>query len=171
MTALVTHMTQKVYHRSGRDDWETPPDLFAAVERRFGRFDLDPAASHDNAKAPHYFTVEDDGLAQRWYGQVWLNPPYSQTAQWTFKCIAECADRNVRRIVLLVAARTDTRWFHELIASGHVEEVLALRGRLRFVGAESVAPFPSLIVVMSPLPLFVRSRRLLFEVWDWRNGS
>ena len=61
---------------ASRDDWPTPQWLADQLAAEFGAFDLDPAASPDNAKAPVFFTEADDGLSQPWKGRVWLNPPY-----------------------------------------------------------------------------------------------
>lgn len=51
-------------------------------------------------------------------------------------------------VVALLPARTDTRWFHEHVL-GHAE-VRFVRGRVRFVGAVSGAPFPSMIAIWRP---------------------
>jgi predicted nucleic acid-binding Zn ribbon protein len=51
-------------------------------------------------------------------------------------------------VVLLVPARTDTRWFHDWVANK--AKVTFLRGRLRFGGADTSAPFPSMLSVYSP---------------------
>jgi hypothetical protein len=51
-------------------------------------------------------------------------------------------------VVLLVPARTDTRWFHDWIQGK--AEIEFVRSRLRFGGAESSAPFPSMLAVYSP---------------------
>lgn len=45
-------MTSPVLYSSVSDNWPTTPQVFARLARRFGPFDLDPAASHENAKAP-----------------------------------------------------------------------------------------------------------------------
>ena len=54
--------------------WLTPPHILRAL----GEFDLDPCASLDRPwdTAKNHYTVEDDGLAQPWFGRVWCNPPY-----------------------------------------------------------------------------------------------
>jgi hypothetical protein len=52
------------------DDRGTKPEFIASLEERFGAFDLDVAAAAHNAKAPTYYTREDDGLTRQWLGQA-----------------------------------------------------------------------------------------------------
>jgi hypothetical protein len=47
-------------------------------------------------------------------------------------------------VVCLVPARTDTRWWQDCCTAG---EVRFVRGRLRFGGTATGAPFPSAVVV------------------------
>lgn len=84
---------------AGSGDWQTPPDLFARLNRTF-QFGYDAFASHGNALCRTYSTVEGtwrttydqlghgpeylpeqidslDGLRQDWSGRrVFGNPPY-----------------------------------------------------------------------------------------------
>jgi site-specific DNA-methyltransferase (adenine-specific) len=46
---------------------------------------------------------------------------------------------------MLLHARTDTRWFHDFIYQR--AEIRFIKGRLRFGGASSDAPFPSMVVI------------------------
>ena len=48
-------------------------------------------------------------------------------------------------VVMLLPARTDTKWFHEYIYGR--AEVRFVRGRLKFGGSKNSAPFPSMVVV------------------------
>ena len=48
---------------SATDEWPTPRDFFARLNRRY-RFTLDPCATPENTTCPTYFTREQDGLAQ-----------------------------------------------------------------------------------------------------------
>lgn len=135
-----------VHFSSATDEWSTPPDFFAGVAARFGPFDLDVCASATNAKAPRYFTKDDNGLVQTWTGRCWMNPPYGRTiGLWMRKAFESALGGAV--CVCLVPARTDTAWWHEYVARGRVEFI---RGRLKFGDAKNSAPFPSALVVFEP---------------------
>jgi len=49
-------------------------------------------------------------------------------------------------VVCLVPARTDTRWFHNLVY-GKAKEIRFIKGRLKFGGSKNSAPFPSMVVI------------------------
>jgi len=128
---------------SDRGDWETPQDFFDALDAEFG-FTLDAAASSHNAKCARYWTEEDDALVQRWKGIVWCNPPYGRVVSDFVKKGFEEAQKGAT-VVMLLPARTDTRWWHDWVMKA--AEIRLVRGRLRFVGAKSSAPFPSAVAV------------------------
>jgi phage N-6-adenine-methyltransferase len=136
-----------VHFSSATDNWATPQDYFDRVSSTYGPFDLDVCASVDNAKCPHFFTKEVDGLAQKWTGKVWMNPPYGrEIGRWMRKAY-ESAQSGNATVVCLVPARTDTAWWHDYAAKGKVEFI---RGRLKFGGSPHSAPFPSALVVFNP---------------------
>jgi phage N-6-adenine-methyltransferase len=128
---------------SASDLWETPQDLFDTLNGEFG-FTLDACAIAANAKCPKFFSPQEDGLAQTWDGVVWCNPPYGrQIGKWVRKGW-ESAQAGAT-VVMLIPARTDTRWFHEFILGK--TEIRYLRGRVKFGGGKNSAPFPSAIVI------------------------
>lgn len=134
--------------KSDRTDWETPRELFDRLDA-FWHFDLDAAASDTNHLCADYYTKETDGLAQSWAGRrVWCNPPYGkQIADWTRKAYEETRDGQTL-VIMLIPARTDTRWYHDYI-QGHAAEVKFIRGRLKYTlggVAQNSAPFPSMLV-------------------------
>jgi hypothetical protein len=51
-------------------------------------------------------------------------------------------------VVCYLTSRTDTGWFHDFVLP-HAE-IRFIRGRERFVGATSGAPFPSLLAIFRP---------------------
>ena len=141
---------------SKTDNWSTPPDFFAKVEAEFGPFDLDPCATTENAKSSHFYTKAEDGLIHRWFGKVWVNPPYGRgIGAWVQRaagyCLAEDPDCPVRLVVMLLPARTDTRWWHDYVIP-HASETRFIRGRLKFGGAKNSAPFPSALVIFKRTP-------------------
>lgn len=124
-------------------DWETPPEVFEPLDAEF-HFTLDVCATAENAKCARYFTEEEDGLAQDWDGVCWMNPPYGrEILGWMKKAVEE--SRKGATVVCLVPSRTDTRWWHEYAMQA--DEIRYVKGRIRFVGAEHPAPFPSSVVV------------------------
>jgi phage N-6-adenine-methyltransferase len=132
-----------VHGSSERHDWETPQDLFDELDAEFG-FDLDVCATAETAKCARYLTPADDGLAQPWRGTCWMNPPYgSAIGDWVAKAAASA--REGATVVCLVPARVDTGWWWDHCRHG---EVRFLRGRLRFDGGGTGAPFPSAVVVL-----------------------
>ena len=49
------------------DDWETPQDLFDALDDEF-HFGIDVCASTENRKCLNFFDKNDDGLSKNWGG-------------------------------------------------------------------------------------------------------
>lgn len=130
---------------SASDDWSTPQDIYDRLNLEFA-FDLDVCATAANAKCARYFTPDQDGLAQTWEGACWMNPPYGRDiGRWVHKAHESAGGGAV--VVCLVPARTDTDWFWTSCRHG---EIRLIRGRLRFGGAETGAPFPSCVVVFGP---------------------
>lgn len=145
-----------VYFRHRSDEWATPRDKFAEWDLEYGPFDLDAAATEENALCERYFTIEEDGLKQDWgTSRVWVNPPYSAIAKWIAK--AHEASRDGATVVCLVPVRSDTKWWHQHVID--VAEVRFLKGRLRFGDATICAPFPSALIVFRP-PTGPRAARI-----------
>ena len=131
---------------SATDLWSTPQDLFDKLDAEF-HFTLDVCALPENAKCEDYFTPQDDGLCQPWFGVCWMNPPYGrEIGKWVAR--ASKYGGYGFTVVCLVPARTDTKWFHDYIYG--VAEIRFLKGRLKFGGSKNSAPFPSMVVIFRP---------------------
>lgn len=126
-------------------EWATPQEFYDKLNSEF-HFTLDPCANETNAKCAKYYTRSEDGLKQDWAGEiVFCNPPYGrELGEWVRKCRMESCKPNTM-VVMLIPARTDTRWFHEHIYNK--AEIRFLKGRLRFGNSKTSAPFPSMIVI------------------------
>ena len=131
---------------SNKDDWETPVELFSELNSRF-EFDLDAAASDDNALCLRYFTKKDDALGQVWKGNVFCNPPYSLSREFIHAAWSQAVLYELSEVVcLLVAARTSNKEWHKYVFP-HASELIFINGRVRFSNSSAGAPFPSVVVV------------------------
>lgn len=140
-----------VLFSSASEEWGTPQDLFDGLNSVYN-FTLDPSASDYNHKCEKYFTKDDDGLSKSWSGEtVFCNPPYGRhIGDWVKKAYDESLKGT--KIVMLIPARTDTRWFHDYIYRKNNVRVEFIRGRLKFVDClnrekkANSATFPSMLV-------------------------
>lgn len=65
-------------HSSEHNEHYSPPDVLALARHCLGDFDLDPAsceAANRLVKARSYYSLDNPGQHQPWFGRVWLNPP------------------------------------------------------------------------------------------------
>ena len=133
---------------SQSEEWYTTPDIINLAIEALGDIDLDPCSnSHEspNVPAAHHFTKEDDGLSQEWFGKVYMNPPYgSAIPHWIEKVITEYKSGRVEQAIVLVPARTDTRWFRMLKEYPRC----FMWGRVRFNDHANSAPFPTMLVAL-----------------------
>ena len=127
-------MNRKVLFSSASEEWSTPVDVYAALNTEF-RFNFDPCPLGGGI----------DGTNQLfcvWRGKrVFCNPPYGHKVRAFLERALEA-----EVAVFLIPARTDTRWFHEIVLH-YAAEIRFIKGRLKFSGAKNSAPFPSMIVV------------------------
>ena len=77
---------------------------------------------------------------------MFCNPPYGrEISKWVEKAYLENKNNNTF-VVMLLPARTDTKWFHDYIYNKH--EIIFIKGRLKFNDGKQPAPFPSMLVIM-----------------------
>lgn len=135
----------RVVFSSSSDEWATPQDFFDRLNDEFG-FTLDPCANSENHKCDKYFTKEQDGLVQDWgKDRVYCNPPYGrEICKW----VSKCSNHN-GLAVMLIPARTDTKWFHKYVYKKKYVEIRFVKGRLKFGNAKNSAPFPSMVVIFN----------------------
>lgn len=130
------------------DEWATPAKFFAEISAEFGPFDIDVCASAANAKCARYFDRSANGLEQDLGSKNWCNPPYSAAAKWVLKARREQLKGNVT--VMLLFARTDTRYFHDSIYNKPNVAIRFIKGRLKFGSSRGDAPAPSMLVIFKP---------------------
>ena len=127
------------------DVWATPQDFFDKLNTIFD-FDLDVCALPENAKCKRYFTPEVDGLSQEWIGTCWMNPPYGREISLWIEKAVETANSG-HTVVALLPARTDVGWWQNYCLN---REIHFIRGRLKFGGSKTNAPFGCAVVVFRP---------------------
>lgn len=178
-------MTKRPPIRS-TDYWETPPELFDALDREFN-FLIDAAAKASTKKCERFISEEEDALSVDWaaelkamemvsrsQGSIWVNPPYSRKNIDAFmeKVAAEAAEGT--QIVTLTRFDPSAKWFQKNV-DGVATEVRMLGRRVKFVGAESAYNFPCCVSLFNlPYPAFERSGIRVtyaatnYSIWNWR---
>lgn len=126
--------------------WTTPRPVFLQADAEF-HFDLDAAASADNALCARFFSIEDDALAQVWTGRVWCNPPYNRCDAFVRHAAAQVERGHAEVVVMLVPVRADVGWWHDVALKPNCE-IRWIRGRLRFGECRITAPFASCLLVL-----------------------
>lgn len=109
-----------------RDLWETPDEIVEYLAERYGKYDLDAAATEDNKKCDKFYSKETNCL-KRWWGSnkhVWLNPPYSNPDPFIKKAIEQMEHGN--QIDILLPADNSTAWFSD--AQKHAAEIIWITG-------------------------------------------
>lgn len=129
--------TPHVAHNSGNNEWYTPEMYITAVRDVMGTIDVDPASCDEANKtvgAVMYYTLENDGLVQKWTGNVFMNPPYGREVIGKFcrKFREEYLSGRMIQGIALVNNATETEWFSDLASASSA--VVFPRGRVRFYG-------------------------------------
>ncbi|OCA53893.1 phage N-6-adenine-methyltransferase [Photorhabdus namnaonensis] len=148
-----------------RDRWQTPVEIFTALDIEFG-FYLDAAADYKNSLCAHYLTERDDALECDWVscGSIYCNPPYSNIGPWILKA-TEQRRKQLQTVVMLVPADTSVGWFK--LAMESVDEIrLITGGRISFINAGNGRPVNgnnkgSLLLIWRP---FIKPRCIFTTV-------
>ena len=151
--------------KNERDYWQTPIEIFNALDREFG-FWLDAAASESNALCAHYLTELDDSLNSEWTscGSIWCNPPYSDISPWVEKAAEQCMAQR-QPVVMLLPADISTGWFSAAMQTAD-ELRLITDGRIQFVpvtdgGKRKSNPKGSVLFIWRP---FTKPRHIITSV-------
>ena len=124
----------RVVFKSESVEWPTPKAVYEQLDREF-QFDFDPCPLGGNQDGTSRLFCSWDGR------RVFCNPPYGPEKR---RFLERAIEADIA--VFLLPARTDTKWFHELVLP-IAKEIRFIRGRLKFGDAKDSAPFPSMIVI------------------------
>lgn len=126
---------KKIPFTSLSQDWRTPKRVYDGLNSEFN-FVFDPCPNH----------ALIDGLKADWGSPAYVNPPFKDISKWVSKSWTEY--QAGKTVVLLIPARTDTRWWHDYCMKA--TEIRFIKGRLKYEGSKWNAPFPSCVVVFKP---------------------
>ena len=126
---------------SSNQEYGTPPEVIAAIQKRFGRIVFDLAASKDNTVCEQFWSKDDDSLTKDWpkqlpTGNLWLNCPYAEIAPWAMRA-AGCWQRK-GFLFLLVPASVDSNWWLQYVEGRAY--TIAMAPRIKFVTCDQGYP-------------------------------
>ena len=114
--AVFTKNTMKFTYRI---EWQTPDKYIQAARDVMGEIDLDPISSdraNERIKAEKYYTVETNGLAQRWSGRMWINPAYEILPECVQKLIDHYSNGDLEQALIITHTLTTWEpWFQDLL--------------------------------------------------------
>lgn len=120
---------------TGNHEWYTPLEVIESARKVLGVIDLDPASSelaNSFVKATKYFSFEDDGLLQEWFGRVWLNPPFNRGIIDAFADKLLTSSK-VESAIVLTDNATDAKWFRKLVEG--CSGLIFTTSRLNFINS------------------------------------
>jgi ParB family chromosome partitioning protein len=128
-----------VSQNSGENEWYTPECYANAAQIAMGSINTDPASSeiaNATIKAEQYFTIETDGRQQKWKGNVWMNPPYSQPLVTEFcnLLVDKFNNKEINQACVLVNNATETNFYQNML--GSASAVCFIKSRVKFLDAE-----------------------------------
>lgn len=151
-------MGLKLHFSSGTDDWGTPHEYYKPLYEQYN-FTVDSAADQFNTKCLRWYGQGGErrnALSEPWDAneRYWMNPPYSRGLQKKFIKQAVDVAKRGGFVVALIPSRTDTIVYHDFIWDKEkkmfrpwIQDCNFIKGRIKFIGAEHGAPFPSLHVI------------------------
>ena len=167
--------------RDLRQEWQTPDDFYSVLCAEFG-FQVDAAASPENARCHYILTPEDDALSDdiAWITEgrhmldsgdiyrIYCNPPYTNVLPWVEKAHAE-AQKSPSAVVCLVAhAGLATEWFARAVELA--TEIRLCRPRIQFVappGVQQSSNARDSVVMVFRRKVVPGPARIW--LWDWKD--
>ena len=142
------------------DFWETPTDKYLEFCKKVEIYpELDVCATRDTTKCTYYFGPDHpnpryrNGLDNLWNKPYFMHPPYTEKEKWFDYAINQSLAWGVPCIIL-VFAKTDTRWWDKFVTKNDFVKVHFQIGRIRFwkegKPAANPAPYGNAWLVRNP---------------------
>ncbi len=138
-TQILTEHKAHVGYATGESEWYTPKSYAEAARAVMGTIDVDPAsteAANKIIKAKEYFCIQNDGRKNTWYGNVWMNPPYSQPLITEFcdLLVDRYKSGAIRQACVLVNNATETTFYQNMMTA--CRAICFIKGRVKFIGKD-----------------------------------
>lgn len=124
--------------KSKSDVHLTPNRVYDLIKNYWGY-------SEDDMFDPCPENPQFDGLKIGWKNINYVNPPYSLLKEFVYKAIYEIDYGRIT--IMLLPAKTDQEWFHDLLAN--MFEIRWIRKRLKFKNNKWSATQPHFLVRIS----------------------
>jgi len=164
-----------------KDEWRTEPVLFNLLDQEFN-FQLDVAATDDNALCPVYFTKEQNALELPWADwfsappAIFCNPPFSQVGPFLLKGREEAA-KGATCVFLVRADGLETVWWREGVLRKVYDHLYVPNYEIRFLSPRTNyyrpvvtkatgVRFPSVVIVMRSYT--VLDPKVFW--WNWKDN-
>lgn len=127
---------------TGNNEWYTPSVYVERARHVMGSIDTDPAScafANKTVRAARYYDIAADGLAQKWHGNVWMNPPYNRGVVdlFTRAVVDKHISGEISQAVVLVNSSTETQWFQRI--SRYSLGICLVERRIKFLAKNGLA--------------------------------
>ncbi len=132
------------------DEYGTPYGLFRmACEEYNVRPRIDICGSKANYVTNEYCDEETNCFTKEFNVDFFMNPPYSKVSEFMKFAYDQHKSHNVD-VLILVYAKTDTKWWHEYVEGQ--AEIHFVKGRIKFNDdtgkpTKHSAPYPSVWII------------------------
>lgn len=129
---------QKMQYTKRSDYWNTPKELYDHIINKLNYIDYNPKMSFISPFNKDTYKYKNKN--------IYINPPFSLLGkQEMYDTLVELL-QNDNIVLLLIPARTDTKYFHKFLELQ--PHIIFIKGRLSFNDKGS-APFPSILLGFS----------------------
>lgn len=97
---------------------------------------------------------------------LFINPPYSNVKAWIDYAMEHIKRHPDNHCIILIPSRTDTKYFHEMMASNYDMGIYFFKGRLHFNESKDAAPFPSCLIKLE-MP---KGKKYILNDYEVLNG-
>lgn len=148
-------MKTNVIYSKNTDNWRTPTKIYEAfIEKNY--IDCFKYEAKENEMLNNYYDKK-----------LFINPPFSKMKEVTKWVIKQ--KENGNKIALLIPARTDTKYFHDLIEYNPL--IIFIKGRLHYNDSKS-APFPTILLIFNKYASWYQWTKMTQDqLINWIKGN